>query len=242
MMNDNVKYLSLRSKVQDILDLLYSCGHNAFPVVDSEAVLQQDGTFSYGRLRGIINRHEIITMIKNRNFLEINRFGLAESYALLRKGYPRFNKLEDLEVDEEDLNMTIDFSNAINSAPYTAISTMSMPAVYNLFRNMGMRHLIVVNLDNEVIGVITRKDIAALEPQMNPFPGSKITLKKKTLVIKRARTVEKKRDFVRKRKVTLTSGRAYQRMMEETDDQHYSERRRLARDAARRQRRRSETT
>ena len=33
----------------------------------------------------------------------------------------------------------MDFSNALNSAPYTAMSTMSMPAVYSLFRNMGMR-------------------------------------------------------------------------------------------------------
>ena len=79
-------------------------------------------------------------------------------------------QLEEFVIPEEHLDYTIDFSNAMDSAPYLANMTMSMPAVYSLFRNMGMRHIVVVNLDNEIVGIITRKEIAALEPEFTPFP------------------------------------------------------------------------
>ena len=67
------------------------------------------------------------------------------------------------------------------------------------------QHLVVINLNNEVIGMITRKEIAALEPELTPFPRSKITLYKKTSVINHRRTIENKRNGVRRRKVTLTT-------------------------------------
>ena len=40
--------------------------------------------------------------------------------------------------------------------------------------------MIVADLDNEVVGMITRHEIAALEPHLQPFPNSRITLYKKT--------------------------------------------------------------
>ena len=48
MMNKNVKYLHIRSKVKDVVQLLQETSHNAFPVVDSELRVNSDGTYSYG--------------------------------------------------------------------------------------------------------------------------------------------------------------------------------------------------
>ncbi len=213
MMNDKVKYLSIRSQVRDVVGLLESTTHNAFPIVDSELKLNTDGTFSFGRLRGLMARHDIVTMLHHAIFVENGRFGAYESYEILRDKYPRFMKLDDFAIPDEHLEMTIDFSNTVNSAPYTAMSTMSMPAVYSLFRNMGMRHLVVTNLDNEVLGVITRKEIAALEPEFTPFPKSKITLYKKTSIVNHRRTFEEKRETImRRRRVTLTNSESYRRL------------------------------
>ena len=84
-------------------------------------------------------RHDIVTMLNHEIYVENNRFGSAESYEMLREKYPRFLRLDQVVIPEEHMEFTMDFSNALNSAPYTAMSTMLMPAVYSLFRNMGMR-------------------------------------------------------------------------------------------------------
>ncbi len=39
------------------------------------------------------------------------------------------------------MDFTVDFSNAMNPAPYTAQTTMGMPAIYELFRNLGKAKL-----------------------------------------------------------------------------------------------------
>ena len=140
MMNDKVKCLKIRSRVLDVVKMLESTTHNAFPIVDTEFKSNSDhGTQSFGRLRGLMSRHDIVTMLFHKIFVENNRFGAAESYEMLREKYPRFMRLEDVVISDEHLEFSMDFSNALNSAPYTAMFTMSMPAVYSLFRNMGMR-------------------------------------------------------------------------------------------------------
>ena len=157
-------------------------------------------------------RHDIVSMLYHGQYVEDNRFGEAESYELLREKYPRFLTLNDFRCPAEKMNHTINFSNAMNSAPYTCQSTMLFPAVYNVFRNMGMRHLVVLNLDNEVVGMITRKEIAALEPEFKPFPNAKITLYKKTSIVNRKIVKREQTEGVpRRRRITLTNpSNAYQ--------------------------------
>ena len=89
-------------------------------------------------------------MLYHGIFTENNRFG-KETYEMLREKYPRFMQLEEFVIPEEHLDYTIDFSNAMDSAPYLANMIMSKPAVYSLFRNMGMRHIVVVNLGKKKI-------------------------------------------------------------------------------------------
>nr|ABA40854.1 SJCHGC06722 protein [Schistosoma japonicum] len=44
-------------------------------------------------------------------------------------------------------------------APYSVPETMTMTRVYHLFRLLGLRHLPVVDNQNQVRGIITRKDL-----------------------------------------------------------------------------------
>ncbi len=72
MMNPKCKTLKLRSKVKDILELLQKTSHNAFPVVDTPLRNNADGTITYGRLRGLMYRHDVITMLYHHIFVEVS--------------------------------------------------------------------------------------------------------------------------------------------------------------------------
>ena len=63
MMNNKVKHFKVRSSVRDVLQVLRNCTHNAFPVVDSDTRLNSDGTMTFGRMRGLMKRHDIVRII-----------------------------------------------------------------------------------------------------------------------------------------------------------------------------------
>eukprot|EP01147_Barroeca_monosierra_P005723 gene5723-7257_t len=72
------------------------------------------------------------------------------------------NASEDTLTDEE-LDMFMDFKTYMSPSPYTVWSDTSVSRVFNLFRTMGLRHLVV--LDRKlatVVGIITRKNLAHL--------------------------------------------------------------------------------
>jgi hypothetical protein len=51
----------------------------------------------------------------------------------------------------------------MNTYPYTLDKGASLSRVFRLFRMMGLRHIVVVNKFNSVVGIITRKDLTHLE-------------------------------------------------------------------------------
>jgi len=55
--------------------------------------------------------------------------------------------------------MYIDLAPFLNPSPYVVPEDMSLTKVYNLFRQLGLRHLFVVPRPSRVIGLITRKDL-----------------------------------------------------------------------------------
>ena len=57
--------------------------------------------------------------------------------------------------------LRIDLMPFTNTSAFSVPDTFSVSATYNLFRSMGLRHLVVVNKYNSVIGMITRKDLVA---------------------------------------------------------------------------------
>ena len=69
-------------------------------------------------------------------------------------------RLSELRLLPQELSQTIDLRPYMNPAPYAVLDTASLPKVYRLFRGLGLRHLCVVNRKNEVVGIITRKDLA----------------------------------------------------------------------------------
>ena len=51
-----------------------------------------------------------------------------------------------------------------------------------MFRKLGMRHVVVVNIQNEVVGMITRKNLVTLETEYHPY--KEVKMKQKPIFFK----------------------------------------------------------
>lgn len=71
---------------------------------------------------------------------------------------PRFG-VQNVHLDSENMDFTINMQDFMNPSPYTVTEATSAPRLFRMFRALGLRHLTVVNLENRVSGIITRKDL-----------------------------------------------------------------------------------
>lgn len=150
--------------VRHIVSTLQRETFNGFPVIDpqSKASTTGDGIRSSGRLRGLILRSQLIVLLQNKLFnitpgdWESGKINMK----IFRKAYPRYPTIEEINLTDEELSCTLDLRPFMNPSPYTVPLTSSLPRVFRLFRALGLRHLIVVNDFNEVVGMVTRKDLA----------------------------------------------------------------------------------
>lgn len=76
-----------------------------------------------------------------RNF-EANDFG--------KPGLGKGIKVEDLHIGEEEMEMYVDLSPLTNTSPYNVVETMSLAKASILFRQLGLRHMLVVPKTTDV--------------------------------------------------------------------------------------------
>ena len=84
--------------------------------------------------------------------------------------------MEGMPLEEQE-KFRLDFRLAMDLAPIAVQDKMTYTAVYDMFRNCGLRHVVVVNHCNEVVGMITRKDLVILEEEHTLFEGPTIKYK-----------------------------------------------------------------
>ncbi|TKC51472.1 hypothetical protein EI555_020010, partial [Monodon monoceros] len=159
VMSTPVTCLRRREKVGIIVDVLSSTAsnHNGFPVVEDA-----DGT-QPARLQGLILRSQLIVLLKHKVFIERSYMGLLRRRLRLkdfRDAYPRFPPIQSIHVSQDERECTMDLSEFMNPSPYTVPQEASLPRVFKLFRALGLRHLVVVDNCNQVVGLVTRKDLA----------------------------------------------------------------------------------
>jgi chloride channel 7 len=53
----------------------------------------------------------------------------------------------------------VDLTHDMNETPATVMQDSNLAETYKMFRALGLRHLVVINSDHQVIGMITRKDL-----------------------------------------------------------------------------------
>ncbi|KAI6076700.1 H(+)/Cl(-) exchange transporter 7 [Aix galericulata] len=160
VMSTPVTCLRRIERVGTVVDILSdtSSNHNGFPVVESNPNSTQ-----VAGLRGLILRSQLIVLLKHKVFVERANLSLVQRRLKLkdfRDAYPRFPPIQSIHVSQDERECMIDLSEFMNPSPYTVPQEASLPRVFKLFRALGLRHLVVVDNRNEVVGMVTRKDLA----------------------------------------------------------------------------------
>ncbi|XP_011503204.1 PREDICTED: H(+)/Cl(-) exchange transporter 7 [Ceratosolen solmsi marchali] len=160
IMSHPVITLKTTENVGHIIEMLKCVTFNGFPVVDPPSG-DHDEINCYGRIRGLILRSQLIVVLQNKIFNEYSEFWDRDvSIRIFRDEYPRYPTIEEVYITEEEKTYTIDLRPFMNPSPYILKHSATLPRTFRLFRALGLRHLPVVNDINEVIGMITRKDVA----------------------------------------------------------------------------------
>ncbi|XP_042209017.1 H(+)/Cl(-) exchange transporter 7-like isoform X2 [Homarus americanus] len=162
VMNRPVVTLKSVERVGHIVNILKANTYNGFPVVDSIPTSENVCYFkSFGTLRGVILRSQLTVLLKHKIFnenAEVWQNSKVDIH-LFRISYPRYFTLDEVDLNPEDMNCTVDLRPFYNPSPYSVVTCTALPRIFNLFRALGLRHLIVVNDNNEVVGMVTRKDL-----------------------------------------------------------------------------------
>ncbi|CAN6699799.1 unnamed protein product [Malus baccata var. baccata] len=161
-------------KVGNIVHVLRTTGHNGFPVIDEPPLSETPVLY------GLVLRAHLIELLKKKAFVSTpvrtstNSFKLFSSADFAKRGSGNGDKIEDIELTEEEKEMFIDLHPFTNASPYTVVETMSLAKALTLFREVGLRHLLVIpKLSNRspVVGILTRHDfmpehILSLHPML----------------------------------------------------------------------------
>lgn len=131
-------------KVGNIVHVLRHTKHNGFPVIDEPPFSECPVLF------GLILRAHLITLLKKKDFLStptltnIDAFNKFSSVDFAKNGSGRCENIDDVELSEEEMEMFIDLHPFTNASPYTVVETMSLAKALLLFREVGLRHLLVI--------------------------------------------------------------------------------------------------
>lgn len=117
---------------------------------------------SHGRFRGLVLRWQILIMLELKIFNENERSYENLNLEAFQRFYPRYPSLEQIMANLKDhmYSYHVDLRSIMNTASHTVSYSSSLPRIYQLFRSLGLRHLVVIDDRNEVVGMITRKDLA----------------------------------------------------------------------------------
>lgn len=165
VMSTDVKCLRPVERVGVVFDLLRTCSHGTFPIVDNDTT---------GTLYGTASRDMLCTLLQRKAYAPANIVGDNSDKGLsarvkkvsplvqwdtLERVYPRYPTVDDIDIRSSDRDCLLDLRPYANTAPYTINETASIQRTYRLFRTLGLRTLCVVNHTNQVVGIITRKDL-----------------------------------------------------------------------------------
>ena len=160
VMTKDVKTLRVVENVGEIYDLLMDTKHNGFPVISKFAHGRGDGSFV-----GLILRRDLCTLLEHKMFFRPQRGQIHddEQHRLTQEEmndkYPWFPAIGEISLTEEERAMSIDLSPYYNRCPFVVEEHMALSTVFQLFRNIGLRHVVVLNDCHEPVGIITRFDL-----------------------------------------------------------------------------------
>jgi len=156
-------------KVSRVYEVLKHTSHNGFPTIDR-----------YGRYRGLILRKYLCVLLELRAFsATMNSKETAQSftehdheddgvrltpaavvfYETLEKKYPKYPNIDDITLAPSEMDMYLDMRAYMDTSAHMIHDSTSVARCHDQFRTMGLRHLVVIDSNHHVVGMVTRKDI-----------------------------------------------------------------------------------
>ncbi|KAL5987624.1 hypothetical protein ACLOJK_035374 [Asimina triloba] len=147
-------------KVGNIVHVLQNTSHHGFPVIDEPPFSETPVLF------GLILRAHLLVVLKKKDFLQscVLTIDAPKGFSAVdfaKRGSGRGDQIEDIEFTAEEMEMFVDLHPFSNASPYTVVETMSLAKAHILFRQVGLRHLLVIPKSSgrsPVVGVLTRHD------------------------------------------------------------------------------------
>ena len=157
-------------RVGDLIEALKSTNNSDFPVVDPTRNDALIGSIPAEMLIHLLCHKELFAHVESEPNTSYNS-ALARSgpIALGAEFYEDSHLMPTLDTVEREMaedgskDMIISIAQHIQLSPYTFNEEGSAERAYELFRTLGLRHLIVTGLDAKPIGIITRADLKFLE-------------------------------------------------------------------------------
>ena len=131
-------------QVGNIVHVLQTTGHNGFPVIDEPP--SSDSPVLYG----LILRAHLLVLLKKREFLpsaslagydDWKKFSADE---LAKRGSGKGDSIDDIQLTAEEMDMFVDLHPFSNTSPCTVVESMSLAKAFPLFREVGLRHLLII--------------------------------------------------------------------------------------------------
>ncbi|KAL4377804.1 hypothetical protein GQ457_02G010280 [Hibiscus cannabinus] len=145
-------------RVGNIVHALRNTGHNGFPVVDEPPFSDAP------ELCGLVLRSHLLVLLKGKIFSRdrvLARNKILHKIAELDFAKGKGLNVEDLDIKEEEMDMHVDLHPIANTSPYAVVETMSLAKAAILFREVGLRHMVVIPKSqgrSPVVGILTRHD------------------------------------------------------------------------------------
>ena len=166
-MSTPVRTVNMFASVHSICKVLLGCTHCGFPVVKSLGENLENtfcGEITRLELRNLMTRPELF--IRKTDFNTTVRMphvsDIMHPHFRVSKKSPHLATDELLQqyINEETYgDYFVNLSPYINDSGVCVPQHFSLHRSYILFRTMGIRHMTVVSHTNQVMGIITRKDL-----------------------------------------------------------------------------------
>jgi len=155
--------------VGQLTDVLDSCAHCGFPLVDPETQRFM-GLVERSILQHVLSLGKEYGVFYGPHSETTEPAQILPQEAMYRQGFPSLVEFRQ-GLTPEDRAKRIDLRPYANSGCFTIPASARLARCYMLFRNMGLRHLPVLGTEQNLCGIITRKDLIFDEEEFaSPAP------------------------------------------------------------------------
>ncbi|VDO25234.1 unnamed protein product [Onchocerca flexuosa] len=162
IMRRDVVTMMSKERVARVIEVLCATSHHGFPVIDEiNSPSNEEEIPEYGHLKGLILKSQLITLIQKRVFCEDPDCRiLVDGSELVQLSDFAEEYPTKLQLSERDGNCWLDLTPYMHPSPYRVTLNASLSSIFHLFRGLGLRYVAVVDDENKLHGIITRKDLA----------------------------------------------------------------------------------